>query len=153
MAGLALAYVIGGLGLPRLAVGEHDPEVYVLVVHREHTAIAVSEERHAVAVVAEGGLLAFAGASRRVVEGNAARPERVAPAGNHLPAEALRNGDRVEESGGNGREAEARHPGASQGHRHAAGAQHERAHAERSATFQKAAPRDSPLGEPLEISG
>ena len=109
MARLALAHVVGGLGFPRLPVGEHDVEVHVLVVHGEDVLVSVSVERHAVVVVAVGGLLAFAGAATRMVEGGACRPERIAPAGHHMPAVAVGYGNRVEAVGGDGREIETRH--------------------------------------------
>ena len=153
MGGLALAHIVGGLGPLRGPVGERDIEVRVFVVHREHAAAFMGEERHAVAVVAEGGLLARAGAARRMVECGATRPERIAPAGHHVPVEAVGNGDRVEAVGGDGREVEARHPGPRRKRCHAAGSHNERARAECSAAFQKAAPRERAVGPPFEIGG
>ena len=153
MCGLALAHVVGGLGLPRFPVGEHDVEIHILVVHGEHAAAGIGEQRHAVVVVAEGGLLALPGAARRMVEGGAVRPERIAPTRDHMPAEALRHGDRVEAVGGDGREIEARRPGPRHVRPRRADAQHERGRAEGGATAQKTAPRDRQFGQPLEIGG
>ncbi len=153
VARLALAHVVGGLGFPRLAVGEHDVEVHVLVVHGEDVLVAVGEQRHAVVVVAVGGLLAFAGAATRMVEGGACRPERIAPAGHHMPAVAVGYGNRVEAVGGDGREIEACGPRACRVCRHAAGTQHKRGRAAGRGAAKESAPRDRPRGQPLEIGG
>ena len=87
-----------------------------------------------------------------MIERGTVRPERIAPAGDHVPAEAVRNGDRVEAVGGDGREVEAR-AGPRRPPRRAGGTEHECARAAGRAAAQEAAPRDRPFGKGLEIGG
>ena len=77
-----------------------DGLIGVLVVDYQEVPPVVVEQRHAVIVVAEGALLACAGAAVLMVEGSAVRPKRGAPAGDYMPAIAFRDGHCVQRIGG-----------------------------------------------------
>ena len=104
---LALAHVVGRVrgAVARAAVD--DAQVHVFVVDHQEVAAADLEQRHAVVVVAEGELLALAGAPGRRVEPRRVRPHRLPPPGHDVPAVPLGNGDGVEAVRGDGLEPEA----------------------------------------------
>ena len=140
VAGLALAHVVGVGGLARTLAAEDDAQVHVLVVDREHVPAAVVEQRHAVVVVAEGQLLAGAGAAGHLVEVRAARPQGIAPPGHHVPAVSLGNGDGVEAVGRHRLEAEAAGVGKRREGLQQAGAHDERGRGKGGAAAQEPSP-------------
>ena len=151
MARLALADIVGIARLAGTRATVDDAPVDVLVVHREDASVAVGEQRHAVVVVAEGELLARAGAARGLIERDRVRPHGIAPPRDDVPAVLPRHRHGVEAVGGNRLEPEAPGRGAGRERRHAAGAHHERGSAERNAATKESAPRHRILGEGLEI--
>ena len=151
VAGLALANVVGVGRLAGALAAEDDAQVHVLVVDREHVAAAVAEQRHAVVVVAEGQLLAGAGAAGLLVELRAAGPQGIAPLGHHVPTVSLGNGDGVEAVGRHRLEAEAAGGGERREGPRQAGAHDERGRGEGRAAAQEAPPGDGLGGQLAEV--
>ena len=160
VAGLALAHVVGVLRLSDAGAAVDDLAVDVLVVHGEDAQAAGVEQGHAVVVVAEGALLAGAGAARGLVERLRVRPHGIAPPGNDMPTVARRHGHGIADVGGNRFEGHACRCGArgrrsdrgARGNRsNSAGARDERGGSECDAAAEKRAARDRSLGEAFEI--
>ena len=151
VSGLPLAHVVRVLGGAGLAVAVDDATVHVLVVDREDVAAPVHEEGHSVVVVAEGSLLARAGAPRLGVEGGGVRPQRIPPPDDHVPAVARRHGDGVEGVRGDLRKGEplrgARRAGGEAGRSRA----DDRRGAERGAAAEQGAARQHAFRDAVEI--
>ena len=105
MSCLALAH---GIVCERLAgVGVDDFYVHVLVIDYEYIPAVIVEQPHAVIVVTEGEFLAIPGPTRGLVELDGARPHRLSPLSDDMPAIPLRNSNRVEAVGSHGIESKA----------------------------------------------
>ena len=150
MCRLRLADVVGA---SILAVGREKPfRVVVFIVDGHHeTAIGQRKKAHAVIIVAKGQFLRFAGATSCLVERLSLAEQRVAPADQRVPAVPFRHDNGVSAACGNG--AETDQPiGCGSGRWCQRRCPHnEGSDAEGRGPGQKAAPRNHPVRDPVEV--